>query len=141
MSKIHLVVLGAPKAQARHRSFKRGNFTGTYDPSKGIKEALASVVQDQAPKEPLTGAISLDVTFYLPRPKGHYGSGRNALKLKKNAPEWHTSKPDIDNLEKLVQDSLNGIFWKDDSQIAVLTCRKLYSEKPRTEIFISDEIL
>jgi Holliday junction resolvase RusA-like endonuclease len=141
MTKIHLTVLGSPKAQARHRSFKRGNFTGTYDPSSEKKEILASIVQDQAPKEPLTGAISLDVTFYLPRPKGHYGSGANALKLKGSAPEWHTSKPDIDNLEKLVQDSLNKIFWKDDSQICLISCRKLYSEKPRTEIFISDELL
>ena len=35
---IEFQVLGEPKAQMRHRTFKKGDFTGAYDPSKAIKK-------------------------------------------------------------------------------------------------------
>ena len=57
--------------------------------------------------------------------------------MKDTAPLWHTSKPDADNLGKFVMDSMNKIYWKDDSVIADLWIIKQYSDKPRTEIEIS----
>jgi Holliday junction resolvase RusA-like endonuclease len=46
-------------------------------------------------------------------------------------------KPDIDNYFKAVTDAVNGILYKDDGQIAVNICRKVYSLNPRTEIAIN----
>jgi Holliday junction resolvase RusA-like endonuclease len=43
-------------------------------------------------------------------------------------------KPDIDNVIKIIADSLNGIAYKDDTQIVKLTAHKLYSDNPRVEI-------
>jgi Holliday junction resolvase RusA-like endonuclease len=37
--------------------------------------------------------------------------------------------PDLDNYVKGVTDSLNGVIWKDDSQITELYASKKYSEK------------
>jgi len=48
----------------------------------------------------------------------------------------HTSKPDLDNMVKLVKDALTGVFWRDDSQIDALDARKCYGDMPRTEVFI-----
>ena len=45
-------------------------------------------------------------------------------------------RPDVDNLLKLVCDALNGVAWKDDSDIASTFAVKGYSEVPRTEIEI-----
>lgn len=46
-------------------------------------------------------------------------------------------KHDIDNYGKLVLDSLNGIFWEDDSQINELKIIKNIDKKnPRVEIII-----
>ena len=72
----------------------------------------------------------------MPRPKSHYGTGKNAGKLKLNAPTLHTKKPDLDNLEKMVYDCLDHVSWKDDSQIVKSIAQKVYSDNPRTEIKI-----
>lgn len=133
---IRLIVLGEPKAQARHRHFTRGTFSGTYDPSKDRKESFASILQSQAPKEPISDPIVLELEFYMSRPHNHYGTGKKSEMLKDNAPEYHSGRPDLDNLTKFVQDSLNKIFYKDDALIYMLIACKKYSERPRTEITI-----
>ena len=137
MTEIRLTVLGEPKAQARHRHFTRGTFSGTYDPSKDKKESFASILQSQAPKEPISDPIYLELVFYMSRPRNHYGTGKKSEMLKDSAPEYHSGRPDLDNLTKFVQDSLNKIFYRDDSLICQLKAEKKYSENPRTEITIT----
>lgn len=48
-------------------------------------------------------------------------------------------KPDLDNIAKCVLDSLNGIAYRDDSQVVELTIRKYYDDIPRVEVWISGE--
>lgn len=138
---IKLTVLGEPSAQPRHRHYTMGTgnlmHVETYDPAKKEKETFASILQAQAPETPLDEPIMLEMNFYMRRPKGHYGTGKNIGKIKASAPEWCSTKPDIDNLAKFVQDALNKIFYRDDSLITQIIGRKLYSERPRTEITIS----
>jgi len=131
-----LIILGNPKAQQRHRHFRRRNFVGTYDPSKEYKANLLLTIQNQAPAVPLTGPLSVELIFFFPRLKGHFGTGKNLGILKKTAPEWHTVRPDSDNCAKAVYDSMNHIFWHDDSQICCAKIWKRYSDRPRTEIRI-----
>jgi len=50
---------------------------------------------------------------------------------------YHTSKPDADNLAKLVGDALNEIAYQDDSQVAELIVRKRYGSPARTDITIT----
>jgi len=45
-----------------------------------------------------------------------------------------TGKPDLDNVLKVVADSLNGIAYRDDAQIAWAMVTKLYSDRPRVEV-------
>ena len=40
-----------------------------------------------------------------------------------------TKKPDIDNIAKIICDGLNGVAYKDDSQIIYLAVIKRYAEK------------
>jgi Holliday junction resolvase RusA-like endonuclease len=134
---IYRIVLGEPKPQARHRHFRRGNFSGSYDPSSEKKNTFASILHDEAPKELLDGPMLLELNFYMSRPKNHFKINKSGTLLKDSAPEWHTGRPDIDNLIKFVQDALNGVYYRDDATICQVIARKLYSEKPRTEITIS----
>ena len=39
----------------------------------------------------------------------------------------HTCRPDGDNLDKFVFDSLNGVLWKDDSLVTVLLRTKTWT--------------
>lgn len=63
--------------------------------------------------------IFLSVTFYY------------SIKQKKRGGQWKTSKPDLDNAVKLLQDVLCDMgFFKDDCQIASLKVKKYLSERP-----------
>ena len=40
-------------------------------------------------------------------------------------------KPDIDNVLKVVLDSLNGIAYKDDAQVVMVSGKKIYGDEPK----------
>lgn len=49
-----------------------------------------------------------------------------------------TKKPDMDNVVKIIADSLNQVAYRDDTQIVDCQCRKFYSENPRVEVMIKE---
>ena len=129
-------VPGDPVALKRHRTFRRGVFSGTYDPSKGDKADFLAKALENRPTAPLDEPLAVALVFYFGRPKAHYRTGKNKHLLRDDAPHWHTRTPDADNLAKLVCDSLNGIFWRDDSCICDLTIKKCYDKVPRTAVTV-----
>ena len=61
-----------------------------------------------APEQPLTGAVYLHVTYVFGSKSGRKHHG-----------EWKTTRPDTDNLLKLLKDVMTQCgFWEDDAQIA-----------------------
>ena len=47
-----------------------------------------------------------------------------------------TGKPDLDNIIKLISDALNGIAWRDDSQITTVQASKRYSAMPGALVMV-----
>lgn len=86
------------------------------------------------------GPVSLAVWFWFPRPKGHYGTGRNIDKLKPSAPEYPAVKPDLSKLVRALEDSLKGILWRDDAQVIVLSASKMYGSDYRAVVAVSDKV-
>jgi Holliday junction resolvase RusA-like endonuclease len=85
----------------------------------------------------LRGPLILTLWFYRERPKGHYGSGRNAGRLKDSAPLRPTTLPDNVKLARAVEDALTGVIWKDDAQICDHFIHKRYcsaEQKPGVHI-------
>jgi Holliday junction resolvase RusA-like endonuclease len=68
--------------------------------------------------------IILFLEFHFPRPKSHYGTGRNQDRLKPGAPVYHAQKPDTTKLVRAVEDALTGLGWHDDAQICAQHCEK-----------------
>lgn len=138
MNEYNFEILGNPKALKRHRTYqtKAGKYI-QYDPSKSDKADLIVAILNKAPPEPLRGPISLDIKFYMKRPKSHYRTGKYSGVLKKSSPTLHCKKPDIDNLIKMI-DAFNSIVWHDDSQVFKITAEKIYSWRPRTTIKVSE---
>lgn len=134
---IELKVNGNPKALKRHRTFRKGDFTGSYDPSKDDKASFLAVAHQYRPDKPFDEPLYVKFTFSFKRPKNHFRTGKNAHLLKDNAPRFHTSTPDMDNLIKFVCDSLNGVFWSDDKIICLINAEKVYSSVPQIEVQIS----
>ena len=124
---------GTPKSQPRHRYSKVGGFVRNYDPASKDKKIFRSKLKNYSLRR-ATGCVCLSITFYMPRPKSHYRTGKYKNKLKATSPDLHIIKPDIDNLVKFVMDCGIGIMWDDDSIICQLETRKVYSKHPRTEI-------
>lgn len=87
----------------------------------------------------LTEAVSLTCVFVRPRPKSHFGTGRNAAHVKPGSPAHPTTKPDTLKLARAVEDSLTGVVWQDDSQV----CRhRLVKEWGRIfEVRVEVEVL
>jgi len=76
----------------------------------------------------LSDALNLDVIFFLRRPKGHFGSGKNAGVLKASARPYPISKPDATKLVRALEDAMTGIVWRDDAQVVDQRARKLYTD-------------
>lgn len=113
-------VEGDPVAQPRVKAARRGNFIHIYTPPTAdawkklvglrAKEAvkLSKWKHDGSP-------LGLRLLFWMPRPKSHFRTGKFWSILRDDAPKQHTSKPDIDNLQKAVMDAMTdaGIYSDD----------------------------
>jgi len=83
--------------------------------------------------DPMAGPVTVDVTFYLKRPDGHMGTGRNAGTVKASAPAFPVVRPDVDKLIRGLLDALTGLAWGDDSQVVEIVARKRYAAPGESE--------
>lgn len=70
---------------------------------------------------PRDGAISIDMTFFMPKPKT----------VTRSHP---TVAPDLDKLIRAVLDGLTAIAYRDDGQVISITARKDYGERIGVDI-------
>jgi Holliday junction resolvase RusA-like endonuclease len=86
----------------------------------------------QGGREPLTGALAMFVDCILPIPQSW------PLHKKQAAlhGQWHVLRPDSSNIIKGIEDSLNGIMYEDDSQIAILLGSKSYGKEAEVKVTI-----
>lgn len=129
-----------PMAQSRPRFARRGRGVVAYEKKemKIWRAECSKLVEEAFEAEKLIeGPLKIDATFYVKAPK--YISSRKKYKEKLEAEEIFCSKkPDIDNYLKALLDSMTGIIFKDDGQVAECRARKLYSLKPRIEFEIKE---
>ncbi len=90
-----------------------------YEPPRlaAARQLLTLSLLPHRPKEPCTGPVRLSVRWCFP--KGRHKEG------------WKTTRPDTDNLQKLLKDCMTGVgFWKDDALVCVEHVEKVWSGKP-----------
>lgn len=138
-------VEGTPTPQGSKKAFARtnkatGKTTVALVESAGERlkawraeiVAAAMVAKVKAGWAPANGPVVVDLVFYLPRPKGHYGTGRNAGLLKDSAPAVPTTKPDGDKLTRAALDALTtAAVYRDDSQVVDFRARKVFADGRR----------
>lgn len=117
---------GGSKRGFQHKHTKRIIITEDNKKSKPWRDSVMAAAMAVHKGELLRGPVGIVITFVFPRPKGHFGSGKNAARLKASAPKRHTVKPDATKLMRSTEDALKGIVWADDSQICVQTVSKSY---------------
>lgn len=138
---LELRVVGVPAPQGSKRAFNNPH-TGRAQMKESGSERLAPWRQDvkQAALDaiaasgwtvPVTG-VTVEVTFLIVRPKGHYGTGRNAAALKPTAPPYPIVKPDIDKLLRSTLDALKVAgCYTDDCTVTDVLARKRYADPDR----------
>jgi Holliday junction resolvase RusA-like endonuclease len=127
---VTITVHGTPAPQGSKRAFMgrrkdgttyQGVIESSHDRVKSWRQAVvdeARAWRDQlGGRPPLDGPLEVAMTFWLPRPKGHYGTGRNARQLRPTAPPYPAGKPDVGKLARATEDALTGIVWHDDAQV------------------------
>ena len=131
--KIVFTVFGNPKSKLRHRTaFKNGRMFSYKNPkTRQAEENFIAVAQQYRPPAPHDGPVILKLRFFREIPKSFSKKKRQLAVEGKLFP---TTKPDLDNYEKLVMDAMNTVFWRDDSQVVMVMKEKLYSDSPRTEV-------
>jgi Holliday junction resolvase RusA-like endonuclease len=121
---LKIVIPDKPIAKTRPRFSRRGNFVNTYSDQQEKSDAVKLLLKQQMKyNPPLEGALYFRAVFFMPIPKHTSRKKRLAMIL---GTIQHTKRPDIDNLEKFIADCLNGIVWKDDSQIVHSETFKAY---------------
>ena len=90
-----------------------------YEP-QSLKEArslFTELLSPNAPKEKLEGPIRLTVKWLFPKIK------------KATHGQYKTTKPDTDNLQKLLKDCMTDLgYWHDDAQVASEIAEKFWSD-------------
>ena len=101
------------------------------------KEVKRKAVAAMALRAPIARGCCVHMEFFLKRPKGHFGTGRNAGKLK----EWAvgmegTKAQDLDKLIRSTMDAMNGVVFCDDAQVLAIVATKVYGRRPGVKVSV-----
>lgn len=135
---IEFVVNGNPRGKGRPKFTRQGNFVNTYtDKETASYENLVRLSYLEAKQEKYIGneALSVSIKIFQQIPKSISKKKANEMVCGNIKP---TKKPDPDNVIKAILDGLNGVAFRDDSQIVHLDCDKYYSYEPRVEVIIKE---
>lgn len=135
MRLLTFTVRDLPAAQGSKRHVGRGILIESSKQVKPWREAVkhaALAMMDElagagAPFETLTGPVTFEAVFSLPRPKSHYRTGRNANRLRGGAPIAPARTPDLDKVLRSTWDALTAAgVWHDDAQVVEDHSAKVY---------------
>lgn len=132
---IRFEILGQPIAKQRPRVTRSGI---AYTPSKTVNyEAVVRLTYQSLyrNREPILGRIEATIIAVFPVPKSYSKKKTEELLRGKHN---YDKKPDCDNLAKIVLDSLNGLAYRDDSQVTVLHIAKEYGTQPKVIIELKE---
>lgn len=133
---IAITIPGEMRGKGRPRFSARGGFARAYTDAKTASAETwvkACAVEAMAGREMLTEAIEMVVAITVGIPPSWTKKKSRDAAIGAVRP---TGKPDVDNCVKLLADALNGIVWRDDSQIVALTVTKAYGTQPRTDVVV-----
>jgi Holliday junction resolvase RusA-like endonuclease len=131
-------VPGAPQGKGRARVAMIAGHARAYTPEKtaSYESLIKAQYHLMYPGElPILGEVNMEIRAWFEIPKSTSGKKAAAMLRQDINP---TKKPDSDNIAKCVCDALNGIAYRDDTQIINLHISKRYAERAGVDVWISD---
>lgn len=132
-------VPGAPVAKGRPRAARAGpeGRVRVYTPQKSARfEERVRLCAMEAGVKPLDGPLAIFCWFQFP-PKG---SPRKGVP---RPADWKTTRPDLSNLLKSVEDGLAGVGYADDAQIVWAMAMKYHGAQgsaPKVTVRVQREV-
>lgn len=135
--KIKFTVLGEPQGKGRPRfaNIKGRVITRTPDATVLYENLIVTEYRRQvgSAKFPDNEMLYLSIKAYFSIPAS---APKKKQQQMENGDIRPTKKPDMDNIIKVVADSLNSVAYRDDAQVVDCQLRKFYSRQPRIEVII-----
>ena len=112
-------VPGLPVAKGRPRFARVGAFVRTFTPEETVRfeERVRLHAREAGVEIANEGPIELKIVAYWPMKGSPLKKGSRPGTLK-------VTKPDCSNVSKSIEDSLNGIAYRDDAQVAKVSVEK-----------------
>lgn len=122
-------VPGEPRGKGRPRFTKDGH-AHTDSETRSYEKKIMAYYRQQLKnfRWDDSAYISVEITAVYPIPKSTTKASLAAIQAGRILPK---RKPDIDNVIKIVLDSLNGYAYKDDAQVVMVSGRKIYGHEPK----------
>jgi len=134
--KMYFIISGEPTGKGRAKFARRGNFVSTYTPEKTVLyENLVKLCYQEQCGTYSEKSLSVEIYIYHSIPKSTPKKYIEEM-LKGNIRP--SKKPDIDNICKVILDALNGIAYKDDTQVYHLEATKRYAKEPSVQVYITE---
>ena len=139
---INVVMMIEPVAKGRAKMTTFGGHARAYTPAKtrnaeaevriSIRENLKHHLQwdiETGTYFPAKMPLRMEAMFVIPRPP--------SIPKKRGLP---TSRPDVDNYLKLLQDALNKFIYPDDGQLTTTVIKKRYGLMPAIHLKIEEDM-
>lgn len=132
--KVEFIVPGEPQGKARHRMTKKGH---TFTPARTVAYEgwIRDNYVDQVGRVELHGPLRATIRASFPIPRSKSKAATVSMLAGDILP---IKKPDADNIAKVILDSLNGLAYKDDTQIIQLLVIKEYNLNPYVLVEIEE---
>jgi Holliday junction resolvase RusA-like endonuclease len=132
MTALYIYVPGEPVGWQRTASHGKVRFDTPRN--KAVKQHIGLLAkQAMQGRAMLSGALRCEITAWMPVPES-WSKRKKAEAFSGRL--HHTSKPDADNLCKVVLDALNNVAWRDDAAVVDLRCFKKYGSPVQTVIVV-----
>lgn len=134
LREFHLDIEPIQQERAR-RSGKFGKHM-MYNPQAQLKKTVKFLFSGHEDQTLIEGPVYIKANFWFAPPQS-WSEKKKRRALGLEGPKiYHTSKPDKDNLEKFLNDVLDGTILKNDAQIYGGEQLKDYRKEPGIDVYI-----
>lgn len=134
--KQEFTVPGQPSSQGRPKFSRAANFVRVYDPAKSRSwKAYCAQMAITAKIKVHEGPVKMTIDAVYSRPTSGIPKWKGTDRMPRG------SRPDWDNIGKIVSDALNGIAYQDDSAIVCGVVNKWVAaegEMPHVKVTLED---
>ena len=135
MKELEFRVRGLPAPQGSKTLTRYGALMESSKKVKPWRQDVIHAALEAYAGNPFNEPVSVSIEFIFPRPKSHYGTGKNSETIKPKAPLFCTSKTngDIDKVCRSTFDALSvssgGSIIMDDSLVVSVKALKRYAAR------------